>query len=116
MLRYPPLACPNLDSTVIRRQYLPHHNHATSSLRLLIATTIASSFSSIQLSRLQKWLDMPSSEDVQQFVGSLNGWTVEGDSVKIEGNGDNDVKAGVVREQVELSRKYLKVDHVVRIS
>lgn len=40
----------------------------------------------------------------------LNGWTVQGDSVKIEGNGDNDVKAGVVKEQVELSRESRWID------
>ncbi|KAH8088011.1 armadillo-type protein [Filobasidium floriforme] len=90
---------------VIRSQYLPNHNHAVSSLRLLIATTIASSFSSIQTSRLQKWLDLDSANEVSSFVEGLNGWTVQGDSVKIEGNGDNDVKAGVVKEQVELSRE-----------
>jgi len=54
---------------------------------------------------LQKWLDFSSADEAQQFVGGINGWTVEGDSVKIQGNGDNDVKAGVVREQVELNRK-----------
>lgn len=43
----------------------------------------------------------------------LNGWTVQGDSVKIEGNGDNDVKAGVVKEQVELSRESRWTDQVV---
>jgi len=71
----------------------------------LIATTIATSFSSIQISRLQKWLDFSSADEAQQFVGGINGWTVEGDSVTIQGNGDNDVKAGVVREQVELNRE-----------
>lgn len=75
-----------------------------SSLRLLIATTIATSFSSIQTSRLQKWLDLESASEVSSFVEGLNGWTAEGDVVRIEGNGDNDVKAGVVKEQVELSR------------
>ena len=92
--------------SVIRSQYLPNHNQAVPSLRLLIATTIASSFSSIQTARLQKWLDFASASEVAQFVENLNGWTVQGDSVKIEGNGDNDVKAGVVKEQVELSRKW----------
>lgn len=33
------------------------------------------------------------------------GWTVEGDVVVVPKNADNDVKAGVVRENIELSRE-----------
>jgi translation initiation factor 3 subunit K len=32
------------------------------------------------------------------------GWTVEEDAAVVPKNGDNDVKAGVVKESVELSR------------
>lgn len=32
-------------------------------------------------------------------------WSVNGDNVEIPKNGDNDVKAGVVKESVELARE-----------
>lgn len=92
------------DVIVIRSQYLPGHRHATSNLRLLIASTIASSFSSISIARLQRWLDFSSAEEAKAFVEGVNGWKVSGDNVAIEGNGDNDVKPSVIKEHVELKR------------
>jgi translation initiation factor 3 subunit K len=90
---------------LIRSQYLPGHRHATSNLRLLIASTIASSFSSISIARLQRWLDFSSAEEAKAFVEGVNGWKVSGDNVAIEGNGDNDVKPSVIKEHVELKRE-----------
>lgn len=91
--------------TVIRSQYLPGHRHAISNLRLLIASTIASSFSSISIARLQRWLDFSSADEAKAFVESVNGWKVSGENVAIEGNGDNDVKPSVIKEHVELKRE-----------
>lgn len=34
------------------------------------------------------------------------GWTVDGESAVVPGNGDNDVKAGVVKENIELGREF----------
>jgi ABC-type ATPase with predicted acetyltransferase domain len=50
-------------------------------------------------------LDFSSTREAQEYVQGINGWTVDGDLVRIQGNGDNDVKAGVVKEQVELNRE-----------
>ncbi|KAJ9108266.1 hypothetical protein QFC19_002514 [Naganishia cerealis] len=90
---------------IIRSQYLPSHRHATSNLRLLIASTIASSFSSISIARLQRWLDFASAEDAKAFVEGVNGWKVSGELVAVDGNGDNDVKSSVIKEHVELKRE-----------
>jgi hypothetical protein len=54
---------------------------------------------------LQKWLNLSEGE-VGQWCESV-GWTVEGGEAVVPKNGDNDVKAGVVKENVELSRKLL---------
>ncbi|KAJ9100523.1 hypothetical protein QFC21_003566 [Naganishia friedmannii] len=89
---------------LIRSHYLPSHRHATSNLRLLIASTIASSFSSISIARLQRWLDFASAEEAKAFVEGINGWQVSGENVAIEGNGDNDVKSSVIKEHVELKQ------------
>lgn len=51
---------------------------------------------------MQRWLHLPE-DDVQGWCAGV-GWTVEGDKAVIPKNGDNDVKAGVVKETVELNR------------
>lgn len=88
---------------VLKEAYIPQHSNFISSLRTLFATSIASSFSRIQTKRLVNWLDL-SEDEVKQWAESAQ-WKVEGDLVLIPGNGDNDVKAGVVKENVELSRE-----------
>ena len=88
---------------VLKEAYIPQHSNFISSLRTLFATSIASSFSRIQTKRLVNWLDL-SEDEVKQWAESAQ-WKVEGDLVEIPGNGDNDVKAGVVKENVELSRE-----------
>lgn len=103
-----------LASLVIRSHYLPSHRHATSNLRLLIASTIASSFSSISIARLQRWLDFASADEAKAFVEGVNGWQVSGDNVAIEGNGDNDVKSSVIKEHVELKREYRFFPYLAR--
>jgi hypothetical protein len=71
----------------------------------LIASTIASSFSSISMARLQRWLDFASADEARAFVDGVSGWKVAGENVAIEGNGDNDVKPSVIKEHVELKRE-----------
>ncbi|KAK1925372.1 armadillo-type protein [Papiliotrema laurentii] len=89
-------------ATILKEAYIPQHSNFISSLRTLFATSIASSFSRIQTKRLVNWLDL-SEDEVKQWAESAQ-WKVEGDLVEIPGNGDNDVKAGVVKENVELSQ------------
>ncbi|CAD6581754.1 MAG: hypothetical protein TREMPRED_003078 [Tremellales sp. Tagirdzhanova-0007] len=82
--------------------YLPQQPHLLTDLRHLFATSIASCFSRIPLVRIQRWLDLPQSELGDWCAGV--GWQVEGEMAVIPKNGDNDVKAGVVKETVELNQ------------
>ena len=83
--------------------YLPRHPHLVPTFRHLFATSIASCFRKVNTSHIQEWLDLPQGE-VESWCKNV-GWTVEGGVAVIPTNGDNDVKAGVVKENVELSRE-----------
>ncbi|EIW73678.1 eukaryotic translation initiation factor 3 subunit K [Tremella mesenterica] len=89
-------------ATILRAAYLPQHPHLIPTLRVRFATSIASSFSRISLIRVQRWLDL-SESDINDWCASVS-WGIEGSDAVIPKNGDNDVKAGVVRENVELSQ------------
>ena len=101
-------------SAVLRQQYLPQHPHFESTLRLLIATSIASCFSRVPVARLSNWVDLPAA-DVPAHCESI-GWKVEGDMAVVPKNGDNDVKAGVVKENVELSRELKLASRDIRLT
>jgi translation initiation factor 3 subunit K len=83
--------------------YAPRHPHLIPTFRHLFATSIASCFRKVNLSHIQEWLDLPQGE-VEGWCKNV-GWTVDGGVAVLPTNGDNDVKAGVVKENVELSRE-----------
>ncbi|GFZ45285.1 Eukaryotic translation initiation factor 3 subunit K [Saitozyma sp. JCM 24511] len=87
---------------ILRESYAPQHAHLVDSFRVLFATSIASCFSRVRLAQLARWLDLPENE-VPQWCAGVQ-WSVEGDVAVVPKNGDNDVKAGVVKEHVELSQ------------
>lgn len=89
-------------ATALRNTFVPQNPHLIPTLRTLFATSIATCFSRIALLRIQRWLDLPEGE-VKTWCATV-GWTVEGDQAVIPKNGENDVKAGVVKEHVELSQ------------
>ena len=83
--------------------YASRHPHLIPTFRHLFATSIASCFRKVNLSHVQEWLDLPQGE-VEGWCKSV-GWSVDGGVAVLPKNGDNDVKAGVVKENVELSRE-----------
>jgi hypothetical protein len=87
---------------VLKETYAPQYPELLNTFRFVFATSISSCFSRINLARLGRWLDL-SKEDVVGWCSNV-GWEVEGDNAVVPKNGDNDVKAGVVKENVELSR------------
>ncbi|WVW84738.1 eukaryotic translation initiation factor 3 subunit K [Kwoniella bestiolae CBS 10118] len=89
-------------ASILKTRYLPSHASPLDSLRFQFSLSIASCFSTISLTQLSRWLDLPSGQ-VSQYVEQI-GWSVEGEKAVIPKNGDNDVKAGVVRENVQLSQ------------
>ena len=89
------------DPEALQETYLSAHPHFTRTIRMLFSTVIASSFSRIHTAQLERWLDLEGSE-LSTLCTSM-GWKIEGDVVVIPANGENDVKAGVIRENVKLS-------------
>jgi translation initiation factor 3 subunit K len=87
----------------VRENYLPQNPHFVSTLQINIARSVSACFQRIKIAQLARWLDL-SAGDIQGWAQKA-GWKVEGELVVIPGNGDNDVKAGVVNEHIELSRK-----------
>jgi len=89
---------------VIKSTFIPQQSHLVPSFRNLFAASIASCFSRISVKHLSNWLDLPQNE-VSQWANEVQ-WNVDGDFVEVPKNGDNDVKAGVVKESVELNREF----------
>lgn len=89
---------------MLKSTYIPGHPNFHQTIRHLFSTSIASAFSKVLFANLSRWLDLPSAEDIKAWCESI-GWEVQGDAAIIPKNGDNDVKAGVVKESVELSRE-----------
>lgn len=44
--------------------------------------------------------------ELSAFIAQQPGWSVEADSVRVPANADNDVKASVIREDIQLEREY----------
>lgn len=89
---------------VLRTRYLPQHASPLDDFRFIFSASIASCFRRISLSQLSRWLDIPS-DKVGEWCSKVE-WTVEGQDAVIPNNGQNDVKAGVVKENVQLGREY----------
>lgn len=83
--------------------YFPSHKGLVVEFRQKFASTISASFRRIRLSQLARWLDLTAA-DVSGWAKSA-GWEIDGDFAVVPANGDNDVKAGVVKENVELKRE-----------
>lgn len=83
--------------------YFPAHKGLEEKFRYEFASSIAASFRNVKVAQLQRWLNLKDGE-VKQWAES-HGWAINGDIAAIPGNGDNDVKAGVVKEKVELNRE-----------
>ena len=82
--------------------YFAAHTGLVPTLRSQFAASIAASFRRVRLAQLARWLDLPAAE-VPAWCKSA-GWEVDGDVAVVPENGDNNVKAGVVKENVELKQ------------
>ncbi|OCF33429.1 eukaryotic translation initiation factor 3 subunit K [Kwoniella heveanensis CBS 569] len=90
-------------ANAIRTRYLPQHASPLDTLRAIFSTSAAASFSRISLNQLSRWLDFSSVDETKAWCDKV-GWTVQGEQAEVPKNGDNDVKAGVVKENVQLSQ------------
>lgn len=94
--------------------YFSSHKALVPVLRGQFAATIAASFRRIRTAQLARWLDL-SAADVPTWCKAA-GWEIDGDFAVVPANGDNDVKAGVVKENVELKRECCVREAVADIS
>lgn len=93
---------------LVRAAYLPSHPYAVDSVRKLVVSTVSTTFARVSAARLARWLDLEGgSSAVAAYIQEtqVQGWSIEGDDVRIASNEDNDVRPGVIRENVELKRE-----------
>lgn len=48
-----------------------------------------------------------SDSELPEYIEQQSGWTIEGDKVHVPANPDNDVKATIIREDLQLDREWL---------
>lgn len=73
-------------------------------MRVRMAVVISQSMQSVDKSLLESWLSVKD-ESFDRFVGEVCGWTVEGETVNIPLNKENEARGTVVRENVKFDRK-----------
>jgi len=72
-------------------------------VRRAIARSIEMSMTSIDLSVLSPWLNREGT-GLEEWIASSTNWEIDGDSVKIPLNKDNDVRPVITREAVKLEQ------------
>jgi translation initiation factor 3 subunit K len=73
-------------------------------MRVRIAATVSQSIREVDKNILEGWLDLTGKE-FDHFVGTVCGWNVDGNKIKIPINKDNEAKGTVVTENVKFERK-----------
>ncbi|WVQ80520.1 eukaryotic translation initiation factor 3 subunit K [Cryptococcus sp. DSM 104549] len=91
-------------ANILRTRYLPSHTAPLDALRLIFSASAASCFQRISLAQLARWLDLPA-DAVPAWCSKVE-WSVDanGKDAVIPKNGLNDVKAGVLKENVQLGQ------------
>ncbi|KAF2835821.1 ARM repeat-containing protein [Patellaria atrata CBS 101060] len=72
-------------------------------MRVRIAVTVSQAMRAVKRSVLEAWLNLFGS-GFEHFVGEVCGWVVEGDTVKVPLNKENEAKGTVVRENVKFDQ------------
>ncbi|PVI07006.1 ARM repeat-containing protein [Periconia macrospinosa] len=72
-------------------------------MRVRIAATVSQAVREVERSILESWLNCQGKE-FEHFVGTVCGWNVDGDKIKIPINKDNEAKGTVVRENVKFDQ------------
>jgi len=70
-------------------------------IRVRIATLISQAYREIEVSVLESWLGLDG-DAATKFITETAGWKVEGETVKIPKNADNEAKKSEVREDVNV--------------
>ncbi|KAF2252493.1 ARM repeat-containing protein [Trematosphaeria pertusa] len=72
-------------------------------MRVRIAATVSQSIREVDRNILESWLNLQGKE-FEHFVGTVCGWNVDGDKIKVPINKDNEAKGTVVRENVKFDQ------------
>lgn len=94
--------------------YFPAHTGLVAKLRNEFAASIAASFRRVRLAQLSRWLDIKAA-DLPAWCKEAQ-WEIDGDVAVVPENGDNNVKAGVVKENVQLKRESTRTGRADRQS
>lgn len=73
-------------------------------MRVRIAATVSQAIREVDRSILEGWLNLQGRE-FEHFVGTVCGWNVDDNKIKVPINKDNEAKGTVVRENVKFDRK-----------
>lgn len=74
-------------------------------MRIRMAVVISQSMQSVNKTLLESWLNL-SDDAFENFVKNTCGWAVEGETVNIPLNKENEARGTVVRENVKFDRKF----------
>jgi translation initiation factor 3 subunit K len=72
-------------------------------IRLKITQLVSQAYREVKLELLESWLGL-SAGATKEFVEEVAGWAIEGDSVKIPSNPDNEAKKAEIREDVNVEQ------------
>lgn len=75
------------------------------------AVVISQTMQSVERAVLESWLNLDG-EAFEKFVKEVCGWSVEGSSVVIPLNKENEARGTVVRENVKFDRKLISCRNV----
>ena len=73
-------------------------------MRVRVAATVSQAVREVDRAILESWLNL-SGQEFDHFVGTVCGWNVDADKVKVPMNKDNEAKGTVVRENVNFDRE-----------
>ena len=74
-------------------------------MRVRIAVVVSQAVREIERERLESWLQLKGKE-FEHFIGEVCGWKIEGKSVVVPLNKENEAKGVIVRENVKFDRMF----------
>ena len=72
-------------------------------IRVRIALTVAQAVREVERSVLESWLGLQG-ETLDKFVKEVCGWSIDGTTIKVPLNKENEAKGTMVRENVEIDQ------------
>lgn len=72
-------------------------------IRIRIAVTVSQTVREVERSVLESWLGMQG-ETLDKFVKETCGWSIDGTTIKVPMNKENEAKGTMVRENVEIDQ------------